>query len=370
MTTPTHHHRLLLIAAIMMVAACVLVAVAVWLSRAVPQIAGVRDDTAATDTTSSTASDETRTWPIFITTMTHLEGSWDATATNEAAFAKQASLVRHGMDLAEEYGALLTMESEVPMAEGMEAFDDNLLQEALERGHGVGTHCDINPREEFTDVAMIHEFAKRKRAVDALVGESENLGCSGGGTFGDWFVGARAAGFNYLDGVVGFHYLALPESERPEGWDDRAIANEYYHLPAPQDWDQYFHPFFIDQVGFTEVSDGALLLTEGSLGRVENLAELSPWTLTSEVDCTRGVCDFDAADARAAVDFIEDFFANDDGTRPSKITFYMATDAFDDANDEAMRQFFSAMASLVDEGKVQWATQRDVYDVMTEYAAD
>lgn len=313
--------------------------------------------------------EEAGNWPIFITTMTHLEGNWTEAATNEEYFNRQADLVRHGMDLAEEYGATLTVESEIPMAEGMLAFGDNLLQEVLDRGHGAGTHCDINPRTRYTVSEMVEQFAARKTLVDSLIGASENLGCSGGGTDGDWYKGAVGAGFSYLNGLVGFHYLALPESERPDGWDSRAIQKEFYHYPAPQDWEKYFHPFLVSKLGFDEDPNGDLLLTEGALGNVTGLAELGDWTLTSSVRCIDSSCTFDADDAAAAVAFIQEFAANDDRSRPSKITFYMPSNAFEDVDDEAMRAFFAAMQELVDTGVVQWASQRQVYDTVMEYYA-
>lgn len=306
-------------------------------------------------------------WPILITTMTHLEGNWLEAASNQVYFSRQASLVRRGMDVAEEYGAVLTIESEIPMAEGMTTFDDNLLAEALERGHGVGTHCDISPKTEFSDEEMTDEFLRRKELIDALVGTDNNLGCSGGGGPSDWYTGAVGAGFKFIDGGVGFHYLALPPSERPEGWTNQKIATEYYHDPAPQDFEQYFHPFLISEVGFTEDPDGDLLMSGGTLARVENISEVGGWSFHETTDCPKNTCPFTEEDAQAAIEFIREFAENDDRSRPAKITFYFATQAFETANDEALKAFFAAMQELVDEGLVEWASQREAYETVMEY---
>lgn len=309
----------------------------------------------------------TGTWPIFITTMTHLEGSWAQAADNAIFFDHQATLLRHGMDIAEDYDAVLTIESEIPMAQGMLTFDDNILQEAIDRGHGAGTHCDISAKTHFTDVQMVSEFAKRKRAVDALIGEENNFGCSGGGGYGDWFVGAVAAGLKYIDGGVGYHYLALPLSERPEGWTDDAIISTYFHDPAPQIAGDFFHPFRINTLGFNENAGGDLLMSGGTLPRVENLDETGGWTLHEDTGCPRGVCKFTQDDVESAVSFLETFIENESHNRPAKITFYFATEAFDAKNDSVLKSFFAAMQKFVDNGDVTWATQREVYETMNEY---
>lgn len=319
---------------------------------------------------SSSFADSSRSWPVLISTMTHLEGNWDAAATERIFFNNQADRIRYGMDLAEEYDALLTIESERPMAEGMVNFSDNILAEALERGHGVGTHCDITPSTSFSDEEIVAEFAARKELVDALVGEEENLGCSGGGGYSDWYVGAMGAGFSYLNGAVGFHYLALPLSERPEGWtDDAILRGGLFHDPAPQDEYWYFTPFLISEVGFTEDALGDLLLSDGSVGLVSDMAEVEPWALDSSADCPREGCTFDADDAEAVDRFVRNFVEEFDSSRPHKITFYLPTSAFVERNEEGLRAFFAALQGLEQEGLVTWSTQRGVYDVMMEYYA-
>jgi hypothetical protein len=315
----------------------------------------------------STATTEpSRQWPVYIVTMTHLEGDWKEAATNEFFFDHIAAQVRHGLDIAERYGATLTIESEIPFAEGSVAFGDNVIKEALDRGHGVGTHCDIGPKVEYNAAEIVREFKKRKEAVDALVGVENNLGCSGGGGQSDWYAGATGAGFKYLNGTVGFHYLALPLALRPAGWDDRAILAKFFHDPAPQD-ESYFYPFLISELGFTEDPEGDLLIHDGSLGDVRKLAESQPLgLLPSDAVCGER-CPFDAADADAAEAFIRAFVAAHDGSRPGKITIYFPSAAFKIEYDAGNEEFFSRMKSLVNEGLVKWASQREVYDAMMEY---
>ncbi len=306
-------------------------------------------------------------WPLYISTMTHLEGEWDLAITKEDFFDAQAQKVRHGLDLAEEYDAILTVESEEPMAKGMVNFHDNLLQEVVDRGHGVGSHCDISAKTLFDAVAIANEFKERKDLVDNLIGADENRGCSGGGGVSDWYVGAKNAGFSYINGIVGFHYLAVPVAERPQGWDDQKILHDFFHYVAPQDTSTYFYPFLISKVGFTEDPQGDLLVSAGSLGNIRSFAEESPWTLLADTHCPKGTCPLTSEDAQGIVSYIADFAEQFDGHRPAKITIYLPTDLFSGSDDAVLRELFSGIQGLVEEKGVVWATQGDVYDGVMEY---
>jgi hypothetical protein len=60
------------------------------------------------------------------------------------------------MDLAAEYGARLTIESEKPFARANVKWNLNIMAEVRDRGFGVGTHCDIG----FNDPPLtVEQFA-------------------------------------------------------------------------------------------------------------------------------------------------------------------------------------------------------------------
>lgn len=298
--------------------------------------------------------------PVFFSTITHLEGEWTPALTSRVFFDKQASYLRLGYEYAEQYDAVITIESEIPMAEAMRKWDDNLLQEALDRGQGVGSHCDIDPRTEFTSEEIIEEFAKRKAAVDALVGADENVGCAGAGGLSDWYVGAVGAGFKYIDGIVGFHYLAMPVSDRPDGWTDRAIAQKYFHYASPVEEEKRFYPFFISEVGFDEDSQGELVVSAGDIGAIQGIAELDGdegW----EGEC-EGTCEFNREDVDVLVERIKSEVASRDTSRLMKLQVYIATQYFGDSDIE---YFFQEIQKLQEDGIVKWASQKQVYEALT-----
>jgi len=84
--------------------------------------------------------------------------------------------------LASEYNTKLTLESEEPFARANQTWNLNMIQEVLDSGHGVGTHCDIGGIFTGDVSANVEAFAKmfeeNKARVDALVGPDNNKGCS------------------------------------------------------------------------------------------------------------------------------------------------------------------------------------------------
>ena len=177
--------------------------------------------------------EDTPVYPLYMTTMTHMEGNWDFVLEAEPGFTRQVERLEYGMDIAEQYGAILTIETEEPFARANVKWDRNVMQEILDRGHGVGSHCDRGNNNASSYEDFVQQLTTIKGLVDDLVGPEHNRGCSGAGSPFDWAQGLVEAGFEYVDGIVGFHMLAFPLSERPSGWDDLTIYKEYYHDNVP-----------------------------------------------------------------------------------------------------------------------------------------
>jgi hypothetical protein len=391
--------------------------------------------------------------PFYVTTMTHMEGNSTDHVGNDpkAVFDRHAALLRHGASVAAQYGAILTIESEIPFSVGQLIHGDNVLDDMLAYGHGVGTHCDIRPLStapETTDYRAVAqeltgetipanafdinfagdipigtlrglaadaelaatnaitgllneatavdyfaaelanyykvnwqaawglsapgdltadntrvldvatEWRIRKVLVDMLVGEDENFGCSGGGGVPDWVQGAELGGFAYVDGVVGFHYLSMPLTERPYGWDDATILGETYHDAAPVLLEDRVHPVFLKNAAdFQEdtlVPEGAILMNAGSIGRVDSFDGL-PEVFTED--------DIDGAMAALA-----EAVGAHDGERIGKAVFYMPATIFQSTNTKLLEEFFYRInEEFVDTGLVAWASQKDVYEATTRW---
>jgi hypothetical protein len=102
--------------------------------------------------------------PLFLTTMTHMESNF----TDDR---DQAVFLRH---------------IELPFAIACEKWGLNMLQEALDRGMGVGTHSDLGLKDNFSIDQFARELVDRKEAVDRLVGAENNRGTSGAGSHPGW----------------------------------------------------------------------------------------------------------------------------------------------------------------------------------------
>jgi hypothetical protein len=152
--------------------------------------------------------------PLYLTTMTHMEQNF-VDDRDQAVFNLHIQQLGYGMDLADKYGAILTIESEKPFARANSIWGRNVMAEIVARGHGVGTHCDIGyGRGKINTGLTVEKFAaqmtENKSLVDALVGAENNLGCSGAGSQTDYILAATQAGFGYINGIVALHYLPMP----------------------------------------------------------------------------------------------------------------------------------------------------------------
>jgi len=296
-----------------------------------------------------------------MTTMTHMEHGFDDDE-NQAVFEQHIQQLTYGMDLADAYGARLTIESEQPFAIANTKWSRNFMAEIAARGHGVGTHCDFGFRDEVMPPDKYSRFfAENKALVDALVGAENNLGCSGGGGANDWALAASMAGFKYLDGIVGMHYLSMPLANRPDNtWTDDYIRSEGYHMNAPVDLYQRIYPFGVANAqDFVADEAPVIVVSSGEMGPLVGMAEG-----VGEVgggQC-RPECVLTDEDVNALVAKIMDINQKRDRSRVAKLTVYIPAALFVEENGDGLRYFFSQMQSLAQQGIITWATQKQVYE--------
>jgi hypothetical protein len=298
---------------------------------------------------------------LYMTTMTHMEQGF-TDDKEQGVFLNHVEELRYGMDLADAYEAKLTIESEQPFAKANAKWNLNIMAEILQRGHGVGTHCDFGFRDDLMPVEQYAQnFRENKELVDALVGAENNLGCSGGGGANDWAVAASMAGFEYLDGVVGMHYLAMPLENRPDStWTDDFIRTEGYHMNAPVDLYQRIYLFGVANAqDFVADETPVIVVSSGEMGPLAGMAEG-----VGEIggrNC-RPECALASADVDALVAKILDINQNRDRSRVAKLTVYLPANIFVSKNEPALRYFFSQMQALAQQGVITWATQKQVYE--------
>ncbi|MBM3151241.1 MAG: hypothetical protein FJZ96_03400 [Chloroflexi bacterium] len=305
--------------------------------------------------------------PLFLTTMTHMEGNWDDD-TQELVFLNHVEKLRYGMTLAEEYDAILTVESEKPFARANDIWDLNIMAEVEARGHGVGTHCDIGFKTPPTTAEEYStQFANNKALVDALVGAEDNLGCSGGGSVNDWAIAASLAGFKYIDGLVSMHYLSMPLENRPSSlWTDDFIRSGNHHYNAPEDLYQRIYLYGVaDAQDFVADPDPVIVISSGELGLLQAIAEQGRETGGTGGDDKDYI--LDQADVDALVDVILEVDRNRDRSKVAKLCPYLPANIFVPENETVLRYFFSEMQTLAEQGIITWASQRQVYEAYLDW---
>ena len=312
--------------------------------------------------TADTDSVPPQTYPLFFSTMTHMEGG-HPDDESEMVFNLHVQALRDTIALASEYNGRITIESEIPFATGCEIWGTNMMLEILEAGHGVGTHCDISDpfEENTTHEAYVADLKEKKAAVDALVGAENNLGCSGagGGTL-DWVQGMVDAGFGYINATVSMHYLSMDSEVWPDpAWTSQYIMTQISHEPSPADlYDRIYLRKLADSSDFEHDDDGLLVLSSGGLGRPDAQA-------AGEADDV-----FTIADVDALVATLEEVDQERDSTRVAKIEVHLSLEHLDEATWSVLTYFFSEMERLQEAGTIQWATQAEIYQTYVQSVTD
>jgi hypothetical protein len=314
------------------------------------------DTTAATDslmpdTFTADVNAPKQPFPLYFSTMTHLEGNTPYNE-NEKAFSTTIVKLEEAMVLASKYDALMTIESEKPFAKACVAFNRNFLAEVLDSGHGVGTHCDIGVPER--GQSTLEEFttqgAENKSLVDALVDSENNLGCSGGGGYVDWVTGLIGAGFSYTNASVGMAYLAMDDSALPDGMTKQYIKSKESHTPAPFElMDRVYVRMLKDAADFTHDAEGGLVLLGGGLGRPDA-------QFNNDADKV-----FTKDDVDALVLTIQGVDADRDPHRLARLNVHLSMEHLSPENAEVLEYFYASLQKLQQEGVIQWATEAGTY---------
>lgn len=352
MTSPLrpHHDRSLLLAAGFFALSAVTILIVTLL------LTGGSDqqDTAPTVAENDVVEGDAK---LYVTTMTHMEGRFTDDRDQEV-FLDHVSDLRSAMDLFDEYGVKLTVESEKSFAEANTIWDLNFMREIVDRGHGVGTHADggaeTNPRQLSYYVRL---FETNKQLIDDLVGAENNRGLSGGIGAYNWVEAASRAGFEYMDGIVGFAYLSMDEAVRPDGWTDEYIREHSYHDPAPVDFTERVQFIPVKNADdFIADDDAILTLASAEIGEFASLSE-------GRENCS-GVCQLTTEDADVFIEAVRDA----EEVRlslnvPVKVNMHIPPSLYDTENEDIFRYLLDGLAELeVEYESLVFATQGQSYD--------
>ena len=255
--------------------------------------------------------------------------------------------MRWGAELFNRYGAKFTAESALPFARGCENFGDNVLEALLDSTMGVGSHS--NTTNLYYDTQLV---------IDRLVGKENNRGISGGWNpleRLDWAQEAINLGYKYIDAPVYFCYLMVPQHLRPDQVSDQEIIDSLYHDPVPPDFEERIHPHRISSATtFSIDTTGDILFLTGSIGELGSLAE-------GRKNCFP-TCVFDEADIDTLIAKVRHALELADSDDFTVLYCHTPLKYYKTINKDLFEKLFYDLSGLVDSGRVEYATQGQIYD--------
>jgi len=293
--------------------------------------------------------------------MVHLEG-WMNEVENEQRFREHAAAARSMADLFEQYGAKITFEASPEFVEACGAWDDNVLLELYERGHGAGVHADVGGRADeigLTQNKMTFQLTKMKKDIDDLLGFAARH-VSGICSSLDWAQAAIDAGYEFTTGGVAYCVQSLPEDERPEEF--RICANPgVCHDTFPQNLEDRLHPW--------KISTARNWLTDDPSGKLVFMpAENVLYGLGEEYGYEEdiGSAEFTEEDINAFIDLLDQAvgLASVDEINTMYASWSIGSVAR--AESPYLEQWLKAVEPYVEAGRVEWKTIPEMYDLYNQ----
>ncbi len=287
---------------------------------------------------------------LYYGIMVHLEG-WDD-ARDEGSFDRHAALVRRYAALFETYGARLTLESK-EFTDGCIAWGDNVLKEMEDRGHGIGVHADIGGEKDMQCAQFTPLLRERKQTLESLGVQVRHA--SGIVSTCDWVTAAADAGYQFTSGTVSYALMSLRDDLRPAGFADCATPSKC-HQAYPFDLAGRLHPW--------RMNSGADWILPAAGGRLVILPSGGGLTCAAEeagLEGSYAKCEFKANDVDALIAELEKVLAL---VEPGTVnTYYISWSIGQELDDALLGDFLRRVKPYVDDGRVQWKTLPEMYDL-------
>jgi hypothetical protein len=287
---------------------------------------------------------------LYFTVMVHLEG-WDD-ANNEDKFIRHAQLLREYADIFESYGAKLTLESKEFTA-GCIKWNDNVLLELEQRGHGIGVHADIGGSKRTTQRQMNVGVQQMKQELESLGVTVRHI--SGVCSDKDWVSACLDAGYEAATGTVSYGLWSLNEANRPDGFEPYENPGEG-HAPYPWDDKLSVLPWYAANGAewIFPAKDGLLIIPSGiSLTAAhEDITEGSNGA---------GTFVFDSNDIDVWRQKLDEILTYTDS---NKVNTYYAAYSFGSPLDIiVLEKWLKLIDEYVQDGRIVWSTIPEMIDL-------
>jgi hypothetical protein len=295
---------------------------------------------------------------VYFGFMVHLEG-WDNEMNNQGQFDKHAGEARKLADVFEDYGAKVTFEASPEFVEGCEAWNDNVLQELHDRGHGIGVHADKGyypPGNGYALQQFASEIEQMRLDMEDLV-DFNVQHVSGICSDLDWAKAAIDAGYVFTTGGVGYSAMSMPVGLRPAEYRNCKNPGQC-HGNMPLDMADRINPWRIGtaKADWTVDDPNGKLVYLASDGGIKNLYEE-----TLDSSQTHGDFEYTDEDIDVLVDKIEQALSLSDANEVNIIYFSLSIGAAD-VDTGFYTRMFQALKPYVDSGKLEYKSMNEMYE--------
>ncbi|MFA5077011.1 MAG: hypothetical protein WC488_01140 [Candidatus Micrarchaeia archaeon] len=291
---------------------------------------------------------------LYLGFMVHLEG-WDDTGSN-ASFQRHTEAVRNYADVFEKHGAKLTLESK-EYTDGCIKWNENVLKEMENRGHGIGVHADAGVGTNYTYVTFLDELKAGKAELETLGVEVRHV--SGICSKLDWVSAARDSGYKFVTGQVAYCVSSMPPGVRPA---------EYRDCPSPAACHQVFPGELANRTYPWRMENGVDWLTDDAQnGKVVMLPAsggLSCMWEEKSGNRSGQKCEFTKEDINASIEELEQAIALSEEGRVN--TYYLSNSLGSELNSTLLDEWLARIDPYVRSGKVEWKTLPGMYDAYME----
>jgi hypothetical protein len=288
---------------------------------------------------------------LYIGLMIHLEG-YDKEAEDREAFKRHAGYARNLAEVLERYGAKGTFEASPEFIEACRRWDDNVMKELSDRGHGVGVHADVggNPNVALTQedfAATIADFKKNMSSLGVNVRHVSGI-CSKM----DWVQAAIDAGYKFTTGTIAYCVMSLPAVKRPAEYrncKNPAACHDAY----PATTEERLHPW--------RTSDGSNWLEDDPDGKLVIMTE------SGGLKYMDGIEEYSEQDITQYIKAMEEAM---NYTEKGKLNvFYVSWSLGAVPDEQLMEKWLKAIQPYVESGKVRWKTLPEMYEQYEQYNA-
>ncbi|MBC7263629.1 MAG: hypothetical protein H5T64_04635 [Chloroflexi bacterium] len=292
---------------------------------------------------------------LYLGIMVHLEGWPDG--ENQARFNAHATHVREYADLFERYGARLTLESK-EFTDGCLRWNDNVLKEMEQRGHGIGVHADIGGERNYDCSRFAADLRARKEQLESLGVTVRHV--SGIVSHCDWVTAAADAGYLFTSGQVAYAVMSLPPEKRPPQFRN-CLNPAACHQPFPTDLRDRIHPWRMNSGSdwLTHDPNGrlALLPSSGGLACMQEEASSPQRSVTK--------CEFTQEDIDTFIRQLEEALSY---AEPDQVNIYYVSWSLGSPLDiMLLERWLQSIQPYVQSGQVQWRTLPEMYDEYTRW---